>query len=119
MGTSTDAILLYGIPLVEGAFDEYDEDDPAAPQSGPTFLAFMGGDEDGVEIQVHQSSEFPRHFVVIVGSVVTAHRGYPKCLSGRELVRNEAWDAKLKGFVDLYQLATDGGPGWWMASWWS
>lgn len=119
MGTSTDAILLYGIPLKEGAVDDYDEDDETLPQEGPAYMAWDGAAVDGIQLVRHCSKEAPMYFVAIAGTVVRAWRGSPRKFNGMYPDVSE-WNAKLVAFVEKHHLAIeeDFAAAWYIASYW-
>src|SRR5271170_950184 len=75
MGQSTDALLVYGVPLHEDEDLSYDAEDENAPKDGPRYMAYMGKSEDGVSIVDHCSSDSPMYFVAINGVVFRASRG--------------------------------------------
>lgn len=118
MGVSTDALLLYGVPLEEEAFEHFDEDDASAEQSGPAYMACMGNEEDGVALERHCSGECPMYFVAIPKQTTTAWRGHPQNVTGKELIQRPEWDDTLRSFVTKHKLKTAGEPGWWIASDW-
>lgn len=135
MGTSTDAKLLYGIPLEEGAFDDFDEDedDGTTEHSGPSWMAFSGRAEDGCTLESHQSKEVPRYFVCPDGARtyakassddiaktgrLVAWRGHPICVTAKRLDPHPEWDALLRAFVAKHGLKVVGEPGWYLASDW-
>lgn len=118
MGVSTDAILVYGIPLEEGAIRRHHEGED--PETGPAWMAYSGDVEDGVQIVTHCSGDYPMHIVALEGSEIHAHRGYPKRVD-RMLAVSTNDDVKLRAFVAKHGLTTEKGaePGWWLASWWA
>ncbi len=115
MGVSTDAMLMYGVPLHEDEDLTYDEDDPSAKTSGPAYMRFMGNSEDGCEIVTHCSDEAPMYFVVIEGTLVRAWRGYPKEVETTS--PKSDWDERLKRFCKKHNLSHRK-PGWYIASMW-
>jgi hypothetical protein len=115
MGVSTDAMLMYGVPLHEDEDLTYDEDAADAPTSGPGHMNYMGHSEDGCEIVEHCSGECPQYFVIVQGTLTRAWRGHPK-----EVVTREAesdWDDRLKNFCKKHNLSHRK-PGWYIASMW-
>lgn len=117
MGVSTDAFLVYGVPLDEEIDLSYDEEDPEAPEKGPAYMAYTGNDEDGIEIVEHCSDECPMYFAIIKGSEIRAHRGCPKKIE-EPLHWDFRADDRLKKFCKKYKLA-HGEPGWYLASMWA
>jgi hypothetical protein len=114
MGVSTDAILVYGIPLKEGAIDEYYEGE-GSPESGPSWMAYYGNEEDGLVIVSHCHGDFPMHILSVEGSEIRAWRGAAKRVDALPAMGNDV-DEKLRAFVKKHKLAVDGKPGWWLAS---
>lgn len=117
MGVSTDAILVYGIPLEKGAIGEHEND---GPEEGPAWMVWSGDPVDGIEIVSHCSGDYPMHIVAIAGSEVRAWRGNPIRLE-RDLATVEAHDALILAFLKRHGLKRKKGatPGWWLASMWS
>ena len=118
MGVSTDAILVYGIPLEECAIDHHRDGDP---EEGPAWMAASGDEVDGIEIVSHCSDSHPMHIVAIVGTQTRAWRGHPVRVKARTKPRGGAWDRKLRAFVKKHSLeaAPDAKPGWWLCSEWA
>lgn len=120
MGVSTDAILVYGVPLAdEDAIERYDEEcTPVRPMVGPSWMVFNGSSEDGISIVSHCSDRCTMYIVAIAGTKITAWRGNPVRIE--DLRCDPAWGNKLTAFLEKYSLVgkTDGAPGWWLASWW-
>lgn len=121
MGTSTNAILVYGIPLDGGYFPGYvkdadtdspDTDDPdvrywlrlSDAEKHLSRLAFSGDAEDGVIILTHCSSGAPEYIAAIEGSNHEAARGYPLGVTGLDLSARPEWDKRLRAFVKRYML---------------
>lgn len=117
MGTNIDAMLIYGIPLVVDAFPKFNEHDPDAPKSGPSFMSFHGNKEDGVVLQHHCSNKWPMYFVAIDELTQRAHRGYPARIY--EIAKVDVdLDKRLSDFCEKHHLVTSDGPGWYLASYW-
>lgn len=121
MGTSTNAILVYGIPLDSDSFPGYveDADQPDPDNSDPDVrywlglsddekrlsrLAFGGDAEDGVVILTHCSASAPEYIVAIEDSNHEAARGYPLGVTGLDLSARPEWDKRLRAFVKHYGL---------------
>ncbi len=115
MSVSTDAMLMYGIPLHEDEDLSYDEGSSDAPTSGPAYMAYMGKPEDGCEMVSHCSGECPMYFAVIEGTVTRARRGHPKEVTTPE--PKPEWDARLRDFCKKHNLSHRK-PGWYIASMW-
>ena len=114
MGTSTDAMLMYGVPLDEDTDLSYDED-VDTQQSGPAFMNFMGKAEGGIEIVEHCSKDCTMYFAIIEGTLVRAWRGYPMKV---ETPKPEAsWNKRLAAFCKKHGLSA-GKPAWYIASMW-
>jgi hypothetical protein len=124
MGTSTDAILVYGIPIEDEelarAYYNADEDeDEDFEGSEAERLAYHGGDINGVILVDHCSHSCNMHIVGIKGTETQAWRGYPKQIPVADLTpSNPEWDEKLSAFIDRNKLTAAGQPGWYLASWW-
>lgn len=112
MGISTDALLLYGVPLDEDTELTYDED-AGDPANGPAYMAYMGEAEDGISIIVHCSEECPMYFVIIEDTLTRAWRGYPKAVSTSP--SKPDWAKRLKAFCKTHKLL-HGKPDWYLAS---
>lgn len=118
MGVSTDAILLYGVPLSSDTDLSYDEE--SGVESGPAWMNWMGNADSGVTIVEHCSDACPMYFVAIEATVVRAWRGHPKYIIPMKLdvavanVLNE----HLAAFCKKYGLKPDGNHGWYLASYW-
>jgi len=120
MGVSTDAYLLFGIPLKDGVVEDFDGEDSETLQG----LAYSGKEWNGVIIQAHCCASEPMHFICIKESLVRAHRGGPVRIDlgglfvGPDFPR---WLGQLDAFVAQYKLEKSlaGELGWYLASWWS
>ena len=94
MGTSTDAILVYGFEIgsedeppefleaFDGDFDEYLNDISGLPkygESGHTFEAqWAWRDSCPADMTMHCSYDYPMYILAVRGTKTTAYRGYPK-----------------------------------------
>lgn len=94
MGQSTDAILCWGIQLAEDDevpwaddAEEFGYDDPLEPAAmvrvitGEKLGSHKANErlkELGIQIVMHGHYEDPAIIIAAVGSVTTAHRGYPQ-----------------------------------------
>jgi hypothetical protein len=129
MGTSTDAKIVYGIPLREDAISRFDDDrdgelqvDQMTRAQRLSYAVMMGEEAaPGIDLVHHQSCSVTRYFLAISGQTRIARRGRPESLAGMQLDRVPAWDAMLRAAVTEFGLddETEGEPGWWLASWWS
>lgn len=120
MGVNTNAMLVFGVPLVEDAIPEYDEDVDDDQNNALASMRHFGEVDDGIMVKSHCSGSCPMHLLVVEGMSYTASRGHP--------VRIEALDApapeqlaRLDAFIAKHELRdrVDGEPGWYLASWWS
>lgn len=118
MGVSTDAILVYGVPLAEGEIDEYEDVDGNEDRSSPSYMVFMGEVIDGISIVTHCSDIDRMHIVAVAGTERRAWRGRPRVIDHTSIVVDRSWDAKLRTFINERQLKVDGQPGWYLCSWW-
>ncbi len=119
MGVSTDAILVYGVPLTEGALSDYREE--GEESTHPLARMLYGGDPvDGVVLVEHCSDECPEHILAIEGTETTAYRGYPKDIPSDALAVGEGWAEEIASFVQKYGLAeaVEGEPRWLLCSYW-
>jgi hypothetical protein len=121
MGTSTDAILVYGIPLEEDAIDEYGEPSEGEEDTNslPSRMAFMGDTIDGVRIAYHCSNKCTMHIAAAAGTERRARRGYPVEIDPASLAVDPVWAPRLETFVAKHNLQTMGKPpGWYLVSYW-
>lgn len=118
MGQSTDAILVYGIPLVEDSIEEFDEENDK--EEGIAYLAWSGKTENGISLEAHCSSEFTMQIVAIEKTKTVAWRGHPVKLNLQTLINKQQsdWNDRLHAFVKKYNLETEGKPGWYLCSYW-
>jgi len=120
MGTSTDAILVYGIPV---AISEHVEnsisDREGLPEDHPRNLIFSGDAVDGVSIVLHCCYEEPMAIVALAETEKTAWRGSPQKINVYDMYHlgSRSGD-KLKVYCEKYNLETEGELGWWLVSWW-
>ncbi|HUU87654.1 MAG TPA: hypothetical protein VMX17_07880 [Candidatus Glassbacteria bacterium] len=122
MSTSTDAILVYGIPLrneysYSNSFndvdDDFDVDD--LPPGHPAAL-INGRTHDGLCAAIHCCDGCLMVIIAVEKSQTTASRGYPQRIEGLKDYKEH--DEKLKEYCKKYKLETKGKPGWWLVSWW-
>jgi hypothetical protein len=118
MGVSTDAILALGIPLDgdDPGFEPWEETDDDPPP-GPTGMAVMGNEEDGVMLIGHCSNECTMYFVAVAGSEIRAWRGHPKDVTGK--TESLSGEEKVRAFIEKHNLNPDGEFGWCLMSMWS
>lgn len=124
MGTSTDAILCYGININENYLADCEEDtgeldESWAKENGSKLIRWMlyyGESVNGVKIITHCSDEYPMYLLVAEGSDVTAWRGYPKKINSID--PNLNWNNLIANFVEENNVQTDGEIGWWLCSYW-
>jgi hypothetical protein len=118
MSSTTDAKLLYGIPLAEENDLSYHFDTGCSLEGDVGWMAYSGACVDGIMLIHHCSIAHTMWFAAIDKTEVCAHRGYPEEITGQDLSRNPEWDAKLQAFCNKHNLMAAGKPGWWMASYW-
>lgn len=114
MGTSTDAILVYGIPIAEDTIAPAG-DDEETPASGPQYLLDYNV-ENGITITKHCSYDFPMYILSISDTVSRAYRGSPLPMRFRKT--KPEWRTKLRAYAKKHKLETDGKPGWYLCSMW-
>lgn len=127
MGTSTDAIIVFGIPLEDESIPWFDEDEyghrPApTPEDDlfPSWLVFWGESHDGIKVVTHCSDDCPRHLVTVEGTEVRAWRGQTKRIVPRDMVDpGPERIAALEAFCQRYGLAPSGSAGWYLVSYWA
>ena len=117
MGQSTDAILVYGIPLEEDSVPFSEED----AKSGPSWMRYHGTNEDGVCLVRHCSGDYPMFILAIPDTETRAWRGHPKLVPVAELPFSPDWDPTLLSYAEKHRLEISGNakPGWWLCSDWS
>jgi hypothetical protein len=116
MGTSTDAKLVYGIPLSEET--EIGEWNDGDPESGPAWIAWSGEPHDGVTLTRHCSDGCVMYILALEGTETTAWRGQPVRIKPKDLHVDGSRDEKLRAYAKRFKLKTKGKPGWWLCSWW-
>jgi len=118
MGQSTDGIIAYGVPLVEGTNVDYsdDEDDTCQNRLAECFENLK--DEDGASLLHHCSGAYPMHFLAVPGTYQYASRGYPEPINLRPIKDEEI--KALEAFIDKWGLRDKvaGDMGWWLFSYW-
>ena len=120
MSTSTDAILMYGVALQEGALPDVNHDDyDALPADHPERLRYMGDTANGISIEAHCSGSCTEYVVGYGASRTCASRGYPEVIAdvgARDpaplLAYCEKWGLKIDKSV------SGGAPAWLLFSWW-
>jgi len=119
MGTSTDAILVYGIPVAISEHIKNFHDREGLPKDHPKVLAFGGEAIDGISIVMHCCYEDPMAIVALAETEKTAWRGSPQRINTYDMhFLGSSNDNKLKAYCEKYELETEGEPGWWLVSWW-
>jgi hypothetical protein len=119
MGTSTDAILVYGIPVAISEHVENSNDRDGLPEDHPKNLAFNGSAVDGISIVLHCCYEEPMAIVAIAETENIAYRGSPEQIKPLNLYfLTSHHNKKLRAYCEKYNLETSGNPGWWLVSWW-
>lgn len=119
MGVSTDAYLVFGVPVPEEFIEEYEdteeEDDGSSNPLG--YMAYMGSsvDIDGVKVGLvqHCSSDYPEYFVVPDGAKFYAWRGNPVVVAS--LDTKPEWVPALRAFCEKHNIPWQE-PQWWLAS---
>jgi hypothetical protein len=133
MGTSTDALLWFGLCddglVVDGLPGSVTE------RLRETYNPEPGEEVDdeaheliehankllepfGVELVMHQSSDYTRYGLAESASTLTAWRGYPKPIAETMAhLRPDATQRVLKA-AELIGWHVAAEPCWWMASWW-
>lgn len=134
MGTSTDAIVCFGVRLGEDEilpWQDYDEiDDWWADMNG--FMYDSGGENIysqqreflkenplPVELVWHCSDNSPMYILAVPGTAITAHRGYPRILNPTEMTAKITSKsiAAFVAFIAEHGLNTeDNSPEWYLAS---
>ena len=117
MGVSTDAILVYGIPLAEDSVPEFDEDE-GRKEEGPAWISWSGNSEGDIGLVHHCSDSCTMYVLSIASTERTAWRGHPQEIKPAELVSDPLWAGKLVAYAEKWKLQLDGAPGWWLVSWW-
>ena len=143
MGTSTDAIICYGIQIGKDGDmpeifceDDRDFDDILIEAFGcppQVEWADSGSQKDawdkdwearnkfkkelGLELVRHCYLDETMYCLAITKSIQTVHRGYPEEVEANTVVREYAWDKKLAEAIKVLKLE-DATPKWWLQSYW-
>lgn len=126
MSQSTDAILVYGIPLSEDFeiedFEEQDteEEDVAERERNPIgYMVYMDEQLDGCEIVTHCSDGCPMYILTPSAKDAQhwASRGYLKTVGWEDLVPGHTWNDTLKAFCEKHGVSYSE-PQWLLCSWW-
>lgn len=144
MGTSTDAILFWGIAykedeLLEDDVDLYDrweerycatqglpdpgeisDEEYAKPGVRERHLEYLSKKEAllrelAVELDTHCSAEYPIPFVAIKEATVVTKRGYISEIGSLDV--DPSWEPKLRAFCEVMGLPWKE-PGWRQVAWW-
>lgn len=128
MGVSTDAILVYGIPLDDGVefpFDDtedtyYDHKNKPTKLSDPNALEGMvcwGDVIEGLTVETHCSCDYPMYILTVASSRIRAARGNPEAVDPNGMGSMDAFDDSLRAFAKQHNLP-HGEPGWYLCSMW-
>jgi hypothetical protein len=107
MSTSTDAIICFGVELYEGdcaGIDDFWDQDNWLRQTFGTQL---------LRVIKHCSGDEPEYIVAIIGTVVTAARGYPSTFDIQEMSKHITQEA-----LDELRKISDRDPKWLLCSYW-
>lgn len=137
MGTSTDAILFYGIHGDEGEWEGISIEswesvlaekrgvvDPETPYKTEEEKRIQSEywdrkreicEAEPCAVGIHCSYECEMPYAYVKDSRIEASRGYPEAVSS--LTVNPKWDANLKAFCDLIEIPWSQ-PQWWLVSFW-
>lgn len=137
MGTSTDAVLFYGIHADENEWEDFIGEDwqetlaskfgvhePQVPYETPEQEMLFHDywdkkdeicEKESCAIDFHCSGEYPMPYAFVRASKTEACRGYPEEISG--LTVQPEWDQELKGFCELMGIPWTQ-PKWWLVSYW-
>lgn len=125
MSTSTDAILVYGIPLKGEDYywtsrQHFDEE--GNPTDELSKLMYDGGSnvaEGDVYLEHHCSADYTMYIAAIKGTALRAWRGDPKLVDTSCLFEySNALKEKLRIFMEQHNLEADGEIGWYLCSYW-
>lgn len=129
MGTSTDAILVYGVPLDEGDLPWKTDDGEGDWEDW--LLRLAGFTETNwrvngywerkraalaafpFDIVPHCSCDYPMYILTIRGTATTANRGFPEKIEALE----PKDPSELLAFCAEHGMK-HGEPGWWLCSMW-
>jgi len=122
MGTSTDAILAFGVQLKDDAvreaadLDNMDAEDELAQK----LYELRQESANGLEIIRHCRDAYPMYFLAISGTQRCASRGEPERIEALPVITEEQMDT-LTRFIEEYciQDKLKGPIGWWLFSDWS
>jgi hypothetical protein len=115
MGVSTDAILVYGIPV-----KEEDIDAESHPEGSELYrMLWDGNPVDDVDLIRHCSDNCTMFIAGISSTHHWTWRGQALLIPVADLhPGKDEWDEKLSAFIDRNKLTAAGKPGWYLASWW-
>jgi|GEM_PF-3221801 len=101
--------------LAEG----FSREDPRIAAYFESRRAWLGGHPAPVVEVNYQSGDEPAWILAIPASLVVARCGYPWAIDPRVLLFIEAEaEAELLAFCERYGLTPEGGPGWYLSSFW-
>jgi hypothetical protein len=125
MGVSTDALVMYGVALLEGwesADDEGNEiDKESLAEDDPRRLVDEVEDDlgGGLALEIHCSYDCPMYVLGIEATRKRAWRGYPQTLTELGPQDGEAILEYCKKWkLPIDESVNDGKPGWLLFSMW-
>jgi hypothetical protein len=123
MGTSTNAILGWGVAFEKEWEAEYADDTDEEFDACEYTRAEAALKPFGVELRYHCSNEFSKPCLFIDGTVTVAHRGYPQAVSTPE--PGADWAERIDRAVEALRKAVPSfaalkvpPKGWYMVSYW-
>lgn len=116
MGTSTNALLVYGFRIAEG-WGQY----PPEPEEGeePSIAYQLCAREkwvDGIGVVDHCSLTHPM-FILTSENHYNAYRGYPEAIDPSKLEMKDP--ENLRSFATKHEIPIEGEPEWWLCSYWT
>ena len=125
MGVSTDAILVYGVPVKEDSdtderIKEYDYSTDEA-NSDLAELAHAFPEPEPVCIVSHCHCDCPMYVIGVTESKLLAWRGSPRKFEVNTGDNHCDWDAAIRQFLKAHDIPDEdlnGAIGWWLFSNW-